>query len=274
MTDNRSWRGATTIAVFGRRAVLDALVAAGAGHLEAREVRVSRDTPKSYRTDLRGTCRALGLEPIECGKREVNELSRDARHDQGVAALVDLRGITPVDSFVADVHGPRAKRPTRLIAMDGVTNPQNVGMIVRSALAAGMDGVLWPMDGAPWVSGLIIKASAGAVFRTPIATCDTLTDGLRELRGRGFRVISLMGGGDVSVFDHTPPHRAVYVVGSETLGVSSDVEAETDERVAIPMANDVESLNAAVAAGVVSFVVAGGSRPDRARARPPKRSSG
>jgi 23S rRNA (guanosine2251-2'-O)-methyltransferase len=265
MTDNRAWRGATAIAVFGRRTVIEAMHAAAAGHLQVDAVRVGRDTPRSYRTDLRAACRPFDIDPVECAARDVHELSRDARHDQGVAALVHLRGVAPVESFTAGLHGRRAARPTRLIALDNVTNPQNVGMIVRSALAAGMDGVLWPLEGAPWVSGLVIKASAATVFRTPIATCDTLPDGLHHLRDRGFTAFGLTGDARDSVFHHDGPHRAVYVVGSETEGISPTTLDALDGTLAIPMANGVESLNAAVAASVLAFAVGAGERTDSAR---------
>lgn len=256
MTDNRAWRGTRSIAVFGRRAVLEALDAAREGHVSVCEVRFARDTPRAFRTDVRDACRAAGVEAVETSLRDVHELSRDARHDQGAAALIELVRVVDVEAFAADLHGPRAARPTRLIALDGVTNPQNVGMIVRSALASGMSGILWPMEGAPWVSGLIIKASAGTVFRSTIVTCGTTAEGLAALRTRGFQAAGLIGSGKVSLFDHTPTHRAVYVVGSEAEGISPTVHAELDQALAIPMRGDVESLNAAVAAGVLCFWVA------------------
>lgn len=244
------------MAIYGRRTVLEALNAAAEGHLRVQEVRVSRETPKPFRQDLRSACRALGVEAIECGRREVAELSRDQRHDQGAAALVDLAHVTDAEAFAAELHGRRAARPTHLIALDGVTNPQNVGMIVRSALGAGMTGALWPLEGAPWISGLVIKASASVVLRTPIATCETLVDGLRDLRGKGFHAFGLAGDGGDDVFTHEPPHRCVYVVGSETEGLSEPVRNELDGLLSIPMSNGVESLNAAVASGVLAYAVA------------------
>lgn len=256
MTDNRSWRGTRSIAVFGRRGVLEALQAAQQGHVSVGEVRVGRDTPRAFRSDLKAACRAAGVEALETPPRDVHELSRDARHDQGVAALIELARVIDAEAFTQELHGRRAAVPTRLIALDGVTNPQNVGMIVRSAMAAGFSGVLWPMEGAPWVSGLIIKASAGTVFRSTIVTCDTPAEGLRTLRARGFTTTGLTGAGNESLFDHEPAHRAVYVIGSEAEGITPETATELDRTMAIPMEGGVESLNAAVAAGVLCFAVA------------------
>src|SRR5690606_10472473 len=112
--------------------------------------------------------------------------------------------------------------PTRVLAMDTITNPQNLGMIIRSAVAAGISAVLWPRVGCPWVNGLVIKSSAATVYKVPIVVCHDLASAIGHLQGVGFRVAGLEADDGTDLFDHTPSHRAVYVIGSETTGISRD----------------------------------------------------
>jgi 23S rRNA (guanosine2251-2'-O)-methyltransferase len=249
--DEHHGRGGTSIVVYGRRAVREAIEAE---HVEVRRVLVSTRTPASYRKDLRAHCREAGIEFIEGPEREVATLSGDPRNDQGVAASVVLGLVQEAEQFLESKTGVGAGAPTRLIALDGVTNPQNVGMIVRSAIASGMAGVLWPSVGSPWISGLVIKASAGVVYRCPIVRCGELVEGLWAMQAAGFSVFGLDAGDDAeNLFEHEPAHRAVYVVGSEAEGLSEVVRGTVDGKVAIPMRGGVESLNAAVAASLVCF---------------------
>jgi len=143
-----------------------------------------------------------------------------------------------------------------VLALDGVTNSQNIGMIVRSAVATGMDALLWPTVGSPWINGLVVKASAGTVLRCPIVRCATLVEGVVALQASGFTSIGLSADAEETLDALVSPHRAVYVVGSETRGLSEDVQALLDRRVRIPMRGGVESLNVAVAASLICFHVA------------------
>jgi len=256
VTDNRSWRGRASLSIYGRRTVLDALDAAHEGHITVHELRLSRDLPAEYRRGALDAAEAQRIDARECKPAAVRELSRDPRHDQGVAARITLDRVTDAEAFAGSIHGPAAATPTRLIALDGITNPQNVGMCLRASVGAGFQGVLWPLEGSPWVSGLLIKASASAVFRTAIVTCDTLDRGLDALAARGFKAIGLDGNAQTDLWTHEPPHRACYVVGSETRGLSPATLDRLDNTLRIPMNPAVESLNAATAAAVLAFHVA------------------
>jgi 23S rRNA (guanosine2251-2'-O)-methyltransferase len=255
MTDNRSWRGRTSLRIFGRRAVLEALAEPT---VELELVRVATRTPAAFRKELRAACRARDAALEETEFPAVTELSGDARNDQGVAAVIRLTNVTDAETFAAGLTGAAARTPTRLIAADGVTNPQNLGMIVRSAAAFGLAGVLWPLAGSPWISGLVIKGSAATVYRTPIITCPTLAEGLATLRGFGFQTLGLDARGDTTLHNLTPHHRAAFVIGGETLGLARDTRDCLDGLVRIDMHAGVESLNAAVAASLVCYEL---SRP-------------
>lgn len=250
MTDNRNWRGTTSITVYGRRAVMEALDAPDVG---VDFVRVAEQVASEFRSELAERCREQEVELQKSDYAGVTKLSGDTRHDQGVAARIQLNNVIDVEDFTATLHGKRAAQPTRLLAMDTITNPQNLGMIVRSAVAAGISGILWPRVGCPWVNGLVIKASAATVYRVPIIVCQDLPTAIGHFQGTGFHVAGLEADDGTDLFDHEPRHRAVFVIGSETTGISRDVAELLDERLAIPMAEGVESLNAAVAAALVCF---------------------
>jgi 23S rRNA (guanosine2251-2'-O)-methyltransferase len=137
-------------------------------------------------------------------------------------------------------------------------------MIVRSVVGAGLDGLLWPMSGQPWVNGLVVRAAAGSLFACPILRCGSVVEAVATLQGEGFEVWGLDASGESSVFDLPLPHRLALILGGETLGLSEDVRSQLDRKVRIPMAGPLESLNVAVAAGLVAFH-AGGLLPGARR---------
>jgi 23S rRNA (guanosine2251-2'-O)-methyltransferase len=261
---NDRFRGRDELTVYGRRAVVEALAAET---VDVLAVAAARDLPAGFRAELAEACAARGVEVERRSADEINRLSGDARQDQGVAARIRLTLVEDASRFIERFRAAPAGG-ARLVALDGVTNPQNVGMIVRSAVASGMDGMLWPAQGSPWVSGLIIKASAASVYRCRIVKAGALADGLAALQAAGMRLCGLVMRGGAPIHSWRPPTRAVFIVGHETEGLSGTVEAMLDERISIPMHGGIESLNAAVAASILCFRAAGESAPDEARSAP------
>jgi len=236
----------THISVYGIRAVLAALASEA---VEVSTVRVARGA--QARREIEAACADRDVSCNIVSAKRVHELSGDARHDQGIAARIVLSRVFDVASIATNEPGG----PARWLALDGITNAQNAGMIARSAVAAGINGILWPRTGTPWLNGLVVKASAASVLDCPIARCDALADALDALRVRGFRVFGLTADGETSLFESRPPSNAVYVIGNETEGLSRPVREVLDERLRIPIAPSVESLNAAIAASLVCFHV-------------------
>jgi 23S rRNA (guanosine2251-2'-O)-methyltransferase len=224
---------------------------------EVLEVKMARGQSAADRRALRGRCHAADLPFQEVSRGALSDYTRAERHDQGVAARVRLRNVIEIDAFVERGRGRAAREPSRLMALDGVTNSQNVGMVVRSVVGAGLAGLLWPLIGQPWVNGLVVRAAVGAIFECPIVTCETLSIGLASLQAAGFTALGLDAGATASVFEVPPPHRAVYIMGSESVGIGEEIRSMLDERVSIPMAGPLESLNVAVAAGLVAFHAGG-----------------
>lgn len=254
MTRRDPQRGSTEIVVFGRHPVFDALRSAD---VEVHEVRYARGLAPTERKALQTLCREVGVPCEEVSRDVLSRWTHAARHDQGIAGRVRLLRVTEVESLIAGATGRAAREPIRLLALDGVTNSQNVGMVVRSVVGAGLSGLLWPTMGQPWVNGLVVRAAAGSVFSCPIVRCETLLSGLATLQGAGFEIHGLDAGGDRSLFETPPGHRGVHVLGSESRGLSEEVARLLDARLSIPMAGPLESLNVAVAAGLVAYHASG-----------------
>jgi 23S rRNA (guanosine2251-2'-O)-methyltransferase len=184
------------------------------------------------------------------GKTELSRISKNSREDQGVAADLQLPRYRHLDAFLNE-WSPSAG--TRLLALDRITNPQNLGMLIRSACAGGIDAVLLPDKGSAPLSPLVIKASAGTVFKCPLLRCGELTAALAALQRRGLRVCVLSSHAEQTLEQLPRDAGRVYVLGNESEGVSPAVEALADTRVRIPMANGVESLNVAVTAALLAY---------------------
>jgi 23S rRNA (guanosine2251-2'-O)-methyltransferase len=191
----------------------------------------------------------LGV-PIKMHTREaLARISKNGKQDQGVAVDVLCPAFRSLDDFL----GEREGRPRRLLALDGITNPQNLGMIIRSAAAGAMDGILLPRKGTAALGPLVIKASAGTLYRAPLLMCTSLPEALKRCQEHGAQVCTLEAQAARSLFEHSGQLFCIYVLGNETEGVSSAVSALADARLSIPMRNGVESLNVAVTASLIAY---------------------
>jgi 23S rRNA (guanosine2251-2'-O)-methyltransferase len=230
--------------VVGRRPVLEA-VRSGA----AREVLVasgSRSTPA-----LREVVEAAGASGVSVRQvpPEQVEALTDDRH-QGVAALVVPPGpLSELDLTRRD-WGPEAV----VLILDGVTDPQNVGALARTAEAAGAEAlVVRRRRGAGW-SHAALRASAGALLHLPVAEVGNLARALERLKDAGFWLVGLDARGMHSIQEaERPPGRLAMVVGSEGQGLSRLTREACDELVRIPLRGRVASLNVSVAAGIGLF---------------------
>lgn len=229
------------VTIYGRKPVLEALADP---RLTVDKLLVADNARGAGVQKLVAAAARRGVEVRRVPARQVTRISRNGRHDQGVVADVVAPGLRRLDpDAAAALSGP-------VLVLDGITNPQNVGMILRTATAAGLAGVVVPRTGVADLGPLVIKASAGVAFEAPVLRADDSGSALALLRGGGFRIFGLGLGSQRSLWDARPfPERAAFVLGSETGGLSVAV----DEEISIPMAGRVESLNVAVAAGVLCF---------------------
>ena len=142
-----------------------------------------------------------------------------------------------------------------IVAMDGVQDPGNVGTILRTADAAGFDGALLGAGCADIYGAKTLRATMGSVFRVPVQRTDDLAVSLEEMKARGYAVVATELGGE-DFYAHCPHENAVLVIGSEGRGVSQAVRDAATHHLALPMRGGAESLNAAVAAGIMIYEMA------------------
>ena len=149
------------------------------------------------------------------------------------------------------------RHPALIVALDGVTDPRNLGAVVRSAAGFGAHGVVVPERRAAGMTASAWKTSAGAAARLPVAQTVNLTRQLKAYQDEGLMVVGLAADGDVALPDlELADGPLVLVVGSEGDGLSRLVAQTCDQLVSIPMADALESLNAGVAAGVALYAIA------------------
>lgn len=236
--------------VVGRNAVLEALQ----GGVPVRTLHVAEDIDRDRR--VRETLRISaerGLPLQEAPRPELDRLTGGTAH-QGIALAVPPYEYTDVDRLLADV--PSGISPL-LVALDQVTDPRNLGAVVRSSAAFGAHGVVIPERRSAGMSAGAWKTSAGAASRVGVARVTNLARSLREMKASGLFVVGLAADGDVELGDMAVADEPLcVVVGSEGAGMSTVVSDACDLRVRIPMASDTESLNAGVAAGVTLYDIA------------------
>jgi 23S rRNA (guanosine2251-2'-O)-methyltransferase len=237
------------ITVYGRKPVLESL---SDPHLTCYRLHLSESNkPAKILTEMQDIARQKDIEVCFHSKLELSRISRKGSQDQGVAVDILCPGFSSLEDFLG---ADRGRGRQRLLAADGITNPQNAGMLIRSAVAGGIDGILWPAAGNAALGPLAIKASAGTLFRAPLIRCKDLAVALIQCQRQGFRVYTLAADGPRSIYQQPATGDSIYVLGNESEGVSEAVQSVADERLHIPMHNGVESLNVAVTAALIAYL--------------------
>jgi 23S rRNA (guanosine2251-2'-O)-methyltransferase len=191
---------------------------------------------------------------LEVMRQEIDRMSGPDSVHQGIALKVPAYEYAhPLE--LLDAIEKRGQVPL-LVALDGITDPRNLGAIVRSIAAFGGQGAIVPQRRSVGMTASAWKTSAGAAARIPVAMAGNLTTTLKELKGRGVFVLGLDGGGDVSLPDLTLAREPiVLVVGSEGKGLSRLVTETCDAVVSIPIDAATESLNAGIAVSVALYEI-------------------
>jgi 23S rRNA (guanosine2251-2'-O)-methyltransferase len=194
-----------------------------------------------------------GVPLLEVSRAELDRMTGGVLH-QGIGLSVPAFAYEPFDDLIANAIEQPAPL---LVALDGVTDPRNLGAVVRSAAAFGAHGLFVTERRAAGMTASAWRTSAGAAARIPIAQVTNLTRALRRCRDEAFTVVGLDADGSTPLYDlEAAVGPLVVVVGSEGRGLSRLVGEVCDFRVAIPMSSNVESLNASVAAAVTLAEVA------------------
>lgn len=235
--------------VAGRNAVVEALRA----HVPVATMYLAGrvDSDDRVREALKlATERSIPV--LETPRGELDRLTDGAAH-QGIAMRVP-----PFEyRHPSDLIDPELPGTPLVVALDGITDPRNLGAIIRSVAAFGGHGVVVPERRSAGMTVSAWKTSAGTAARVPVARAGNLTRALQDFRKAGFFVVGLDMDGEVLLFDlELAAEPLVVVVGSEGKGLSRLVRETCDQVVRIPMSSSVESLNAGVATGVALYEVA------------------
>lgn len=194
-----------------------------------------------------------GIAILEVPRTDLDRMSTNGLH-QGIALQVPPYQYAHPDDLLKSATTDVS--PALLVALDNISDPRNLGAIVRSVSAFGGHGVLIPQRRSASVTAVAWRTSAGAAARLPVARATNLNRTLKDWANAGLQVVGLDADGDITVDELDGAGPILVVVGSEGKGLSRLVRENCDVIVSIPMAGPTESLNASVAAGVVLAEVA------------------
>ena len=222
--------------IYGRQPVHEAT----RGRRKVQEILVT-EKAKASLPWLRG----LDAPVRVTGADEIGALIGNSDH-QGIAAHVDPFPYIDGDELLA------IERPL-IIALDGVSDPRNLGAIVRSAECAGADGLVVPRHGSAPVTAAVAKASAGAVEHLPIAIVPNLADWLHRAKRPGLWTYAAAADAQMAYTDGDYRDGCIFVLGAEGSGVRPRVQTACDAIVSLPLAGKISSLNVSVTAGILLF---------------------
>lgn len=241
--------------IAGRNAVMEALKAGRA----LDSVLVAKGERQGSIGAILARCHEAGIPVKEADGRKLDAM---AANHQGVIAVAACKEYATVEELFAAAAAKG--EPPFFIVCDELEDPHNLGAILRTAEAAGAHGVIVPRRRSVGLTDTVYKASAGAVEYVPVARVTNITDTLRELKERGVWVYGLdMDGEAWCAADLTGA--MALVVGSEGRGISRLVRENCDFMLSLPMAGQINSLNASVACGVVLYEAARQRQGIRAR---------
>jgi len=194
--------------------------------------------------------------PLTTAEPHVIAAMGETDHPQGVLAVCSLLDSSRLAEVLA-IEAP-------VVILDRVADPGNVGTIIRTAEAVGAAGVILTPECADIHGGKVVRATTGSLFRVPVVPDVPMADVIAAVRAEGRALAVAMGAGEESLFEAVDSRmvcpRTCYVIGSEAHGVGEEAVAAADVTVRIPMAPGAESLNAAVSAAVILYVLAHGAR--------------
>jgi 23S rRNA (guanosine2251-2'-O)-methyltransferase len=233
------------IYIYGTHALEEALLSAPASVKKAFIARTMSD--KGLR-DLLG---ARGIPTAELAVKTAGSMvGRDAVH-QGVIAVIDPSELMrPLEDFIASLD--LATEPA-VVVLAELTDPGNVGAIIRSAAALGLAGVLIPEHRQAPLTGAVVRASAGMAFRIPLVAAGNVNHTLEVLKKSGFWIYGLAMNGSGPLADERFDRPSAFVIGNEGEGLRQKTREACDATLAIPMKRGAESLNAAAASTIVFY---------------------
>lgn len=240
--------------IYGRNAVAEALRAGQS----IEKIYIAYGAEGRGLEDIKSLARKSGVRCAETDRRKFMELERRAGamrgEAQSVVALSSIVKSLDVQTLIEQAY--YASDTPLLVALDGISDPHNIGAIARSAECAGAQGLILSLEKSAPVSPAAMKTSAGALAYLPAAKAGTLEPALKDCKAAGFRIVGTDASARKDYFALEADAPLVVVIGAEGAGMSPSVRRLCDELITIPMLGKISSLNASVAAGVILFRLA------------------
>ncbi len=234
--------------VEGRNAVIEALRAGRA----LDKIYIAKGETDKTLGHIAARARDAGIVVVEADRRKLDAMSATKAH-QGVVAVAAVREYCSLEDIL-DIAEQRGEAPF-VILCDEISDPHNLGAILRSAECAGAHGVVIPKRRSAGLTGIVGKTSAGAVEHIPVARVANLAAAIRDLKERGLWIYGTAASAPASLWETDFTGPCCIVVGSEGEGMGRLVTEQCDFLVSIPMRGKLDSLNAAAAATVLMYEV-------------------
>ncbi len=234
--------------IYGTNPVLEVL----SSDREVDKLFVQEGVRHSKLAQITAAAKKRGIRYQVVSKQKLDDLSDGGNH-QGVLVFAAVHDYVQIDDILK-LAEERGEKPFIIIA-EGLTDPHNLGSIIRTANAAGAHGVIIPKNRSVGLNATVAKVSAGAVEHTMVARCTNVASCIENLQKKGLWIVGTALEGSMPIYDCDMKGATGIVIGSEGEGISRLVREKCDFLVKIPMLGKTESLNASVAAGVMMYEV-------------------
>ena len=232
--------------IEGRNAVTEALRAGTA----IDKVYIAKGETDAALGHIAAKAKAAGAVVVDVDRRKLDSMSRTHSH-QGVIAVSAVREYVEVEDILQRARDKG--EPPLIVVCDELSDPHNLGAVIRTAECAGAHGVIIPKRRSAGLTAVVAKTSAGAVAYVPVARVANLTKTLNDLKEQGIWVFGTAAGGATSLYEADLKGPAAIVIGSEGTGMSRLVSETCDFNVSIPMKGKINSLNASAAAAILLY---------------------
>lgn len=231
--------------IEGRNAVIEALRAGTA----IDKIYLAKGETDKTLGHIASRARDAGVVVVEADRRKLDAMSRTHAH-QGVIALAAVREYVSIQSIL---DSAAKGEPPLLVVCDEISDPHNLGAILRTAECAGAHGLIIPKRRSAGLTAIVGKTSAGAVSYLPVARVANLTSALKDLKKQGVWIFGTAAGASTDLYSADLKGPAAIVIGSEGDGMSRLVAENCDFLVSIPMKGHISSLNASAAAAILLY---------------------
>ena len=232
--------------IEGRNAVIEALRA----EVNIDKIYIMKGETDKTLGHIASTARAAGIVVVDADRRKLDNMSRTHAH-QGVIALASVREYCSVEDILQSAADKG--EPPLLVVCDEISDPHNLGAIIRTAECAGAHGIVIPKRRSAGLTAIVAKTSAGAVSHMPVARVPNIAALLKDLKKQGVWVFGTAAGGNTTLYDADLKGPAAIVIGSEGDGMTRLVTENCDFLVSIPMKGRINSLNASAAAAILLY---------------------